>query len=152
MINIVLVEPRIPQNTGNIGRLALACGARLHLIYPLEFIIDSREVRRAGMDYFHKIDLIKWENLQSFWQEHKIDENHFFFTTKASKSLFDATFGDECFLYFGREDRGLDSSILEANEDKTLRIPMFNDARSLNLSNSVSIAVYEVIRQNLSKQ
>lgn len=147
MINIVLVEPRIPQNTGNIGRLALASNARLHLIYPLGFILDSKGIKRAGMDYFNEVDLIKWDSLESFWEENKINENHFFFTTKANKNYFDATFNDNCFLYFGREDMGLDNKILQENKDKLLKIPMFNNARSLNLSNSVSIAVYEVIRQ-----
>lgn len=147
MINIVLVEPRIPQNTGNIGRLALASNARLHLIYPLGFTLDSKGIKRAGMDYFNEVDLIKWDNLESFWEENKINENHFFFTTKANKNYFDATFNDNCFLYFGREDMGLDNKILQENKDKLLKIPMFNNARSLNLANSVSIAVYEVIRQ-----
>lgn len=147
MINIVLVEPRIPQNTGNIGRLALASNARLHLIYPLGFILDSKGIKRAGMDYFNDVDLKKWDNLESFWEENKINENHFFFTTKANKNYFDATFNDDCFLYFGREDMGLDNKILQENKDKLLKIPMFNNARSLNLANSVSIAVYEVIRQ-----
>lgn len=147
MINIVLVEPRIPQNTGNIGRLALASNSRLHLIYPLGFILDSKGIKRAGMDYFNEVDLIKWDSLESFWEENKINENHFFFTTKANKNYFDATFNDNCFLYFGREDMGLDNKILQENKDKLLKIPMFNNARSLNLANSVSIAVYEVIRQ-----
>lgn len=147
MINIVLVEPRIPQNTGNIGRLALASNARLHLIYPLGFILDSKGIKRAGMDYFNDVDLKKWDSLESFWEENKINENHFFFTTKANKNYFDATFNDNCFLYFGREDMGLDNKILQENKDKLLKIPMFNNARSLNLANSVSIAVYEVIRQ-----
>lgn len=147
MINIVLVEPRIPQNTGNIGRLALASNSRLHLIYPLGFILDSKGIKRAGMDYFNEVDLIKWDSLESFWEENKINKNHFFFTTKANKNYFDATFNDNCFLYFGREDMGLDNKILQENKDKLLKIPMFNNARSLNLSNSVSIAVYEVIRQ-----
>ena len=147
MINIVLVEPRIPQNTGNIGRLALASNSRLHLIYPLGFILDSKGIKRAGMDYFNEVDLIKWDSLESFWEENKINENHFFFTTKANKNYFDANFNDDCFLYFGREDMGLDNKILQENKDKLLKIPMFNNARSLNLANSVSIAVYEVIRQ-----
>ena len=148
MINIVLVEPRIPQNTGNIGRLCLASNAKLHLIYPLGFLLDSKGLRRAGMDYFKYVDLAKWDNLTSFWQQHKINKNHFFFTTKANKNYFDVNFNSECFLYFGREDKGLDSSILESNKDNLVKIPMFNKARSINLANSVSIAVYEVIRQN----
>ena len=150
MINVVLVEPRIPQNTGNIGRICLASNARLHLIYPLGFLLDSRGLKRAGMDYFNNVDLVKWDNLESFWQQHKINKNHFFFTTKASKNYFDVNFDSECFLYFGREDKGLDSSVLEANKDNLVTIPMFNQARSINLANSVSIAVYEVIRQNFS--
>ncbi|RAX53172.1 RNA methyltransferase [Helicobacter sp. 16-1353] len=151
MINIVLVEPRIPQNTGNIGRLCLAINARLHLIYPLGFMLDSKAIKRSGMDYFRYVDLIKWDNLSDFWEANPIDDNHFFLSTKAEKYYFDIHYNNECFLYFGREDLGLDIKILESNKDRLLKIPMFNNARSLNLSNCVSIVAYEVLRQNFSK-
>lgn len=148
MINIVLVEPRIPQNTGNIGRLALCANARVHLIHPLGFILDSKEIRRTGMDYFNQISLLQWDSLECFLLQNPINDQHFFLTTKSTNPYFKAKFSDECFLYFRREDSGLPSTLLENHSDKTLTIPMFNNARSLNLANSVSIVVYEAIRQN----
>lgn len=150
MINIILVEPRIPQNTGNISRVCLAANARLHLIYPLGFVLNDRAIKRSGMDYFKHIDLVKWSNLDDFWDTYPIDNNHFFLSTKANKAYFDTNYNSECFLYFGREDAGLDEKILESNKDRLLKIPMFNNTRSLNLANSVSIVVYEVLRQNFS--
>ncbi|RDU65552.1 tRNA (cytidine(34)-2'-O)-methyltransferase [Helicobacter sp. MIT 14-3879] len=147
MINVVLLEPRIPQNTGNIGRLCLATNSKLHLIHPLGFILDDRGLKRAGMDYFKDINLIQWDSLSLFLQSNKIADNHFFLSTKAQKNYFDAKFCDECFLYFGREDRGLPEELIKSNFSQVFKIPMFNNARSLNLSNSVSIVVYEAIRQ-----
>lgn len=147
MINIVLLEPRIPQNTGNIGRLCLALNARLHLIYPLGFILNDKYLKRAGMDYFREIMLIKWDNLEAFLNANAIDEKHFFLSTKATKSHFEATFCDECFLYFGREDKGLPESLLKSHFSQTYKIPMQNNARSLNLANAVSIVSYEALRQ-----
>lgn len=150
MINVILVEPRIPQNTGNIGRLCLASNARLHLIYPLGFIINEKALLRAGMDYFNNVDLFHWDNLSVFWEQNPINENHFFFSTKAKQNYFDARFKEDCFLYFGREDAGLDNEILNDNFDKVFKIPMFNGVRSLNLANSVSIVVYESLRRNFN--
>ncbi|MDE6886225.1 MAG: tRNA (cytidine(34)-2'-O)-methyltransferase [Helicobacteraceae bacterium] len=147
IINIVLVEPRIPQNTGNIGRLALASNARLHLVHPLGFVLDSKEIKRSGMDYFDKIDLVEWDCLSDFLSVNPVSNNHFFLSTKASKSHFSAKFSNECFLIFGREDKGLDKELLKANYNQCFKIPILNEARSLNLANAVSIVVYEAIRQ-----
>lgn len=155
-INIVLYEPRIPQNTGNIGRLCLALNARLHLIYPLGFIIDNKGLKRAGMDYFREVTLVKWDSLEHFLRENAIDSRHFFLSTKAQKCYFEANFGksqgknaqnSEIFLHFGREDKGLPSDLLNAYFAQTYKIPMQNNARSLNLSNAVSIVAYEALRQ-----
>lgn len=147
MLNIVLHEPRIPQNTGNIGRLCLALNARLHLIYPLGFVLNDRHLKRAGMDYFSEIELIKWDNFRAFECENPIDSHHFFLSTKANQSYFEAQFCDECFLHFGREDKGLPLDLLNAYFTQTYKIPMQNNARSLNLSNAVSIVAYEAVRQ-----
>ncbi len=147
MINVVLVEPRIPQNTGNIGRLCLASNARLHLVYPLGFVLQSSAIKRSGMDYFHQVDLVQWDSLSDFMRANPINYNHFLLTTKATKSHFSAKFSDECFLYFGREDAGLPQNLLDNYTANTFKIPMYNNARSLNLSNAVSIVVYEALRQ-----
>ncbi|MGX2982344.1 tRNA (cytidine(34)-2'-O)-methyltransferase [Helicobacter sp. 23-1045] len=149
MLNIVLHEPRIPHNTGNIGRLCLALNARLHLIYPLGFTIDDKHLKRAGMDYFEKISLVKWDNFGAFERDNPIDLNHFFLSTKANRSYFEARFADGCFLHFGREDKGLPLELINAHFAQTYKIPMQNNARSLNLSNAVSIVAYEVVRQNM---
>ena len=147
MLNIVLHTPRIPHNTGNIGRLCLALNARLHLIYPLGFTIDDKHLKRAGLDYFDKIALVKWDNLEAFLGANPIDSRHFFLSTKANSSYFEAKFCDECFLHFGREDKGLPLEQINAHFTQTYKIPMANNARSLNLSNAVSIVAYEAIRQ-----
>ena len=147
MLNIILHEPRIPHNTGNIGRLCLALNARLHLIYPLGFTIDDKHLKRAGMDYFDRISLVKWDNLEAFLCANPIDSRHFFLSTKANRSYFEAKFCDECFLHFGREDKGLPMELINTHFTQTYKIPMANNARSLNLSNAVSIVAYEAIRQ-----
>lgn len=188
MLNIVLCEPRIPQNTGNIGRLCLALNARLHLIYPLGFVLNDKELKRAGMDYFNEIELVKWESLDAFLKAQNLgksreshldlhknsqdlyelhldshqnlhnlsdlqnpknlhESRYFFLTTKATKSHFEAHFSDECFLIFGREDAGLPKWLLDAHPSQCYKIPMQNNARSLNLSNAVSIVAYEAVRQ-----
>ena len=147
MLNIILHEPRIPHNTGNIGRLCLALNARLQLIYPLGFTIDDKHLKRAGLDYFDKITLVKWDNLEAFLGANPIDSRHFLLSTKANRSYFEAKFCDECFLHFGREDKGLPMSLINAHFSQTYKIPMQNNARSLNLSNAVSIVAYEAIRQ-----
>lgn len=155
-INIVLHKPRIPQNTGNIGRLCLALNARLHLIYPLGFVIDDKGLKRAGMDYFREVVLVKWDSFAHFINANPIDKSHFFLSTKAQKCYFEAKFGEsqdkmeqnsEIFLHFGREDKGLPSDLLSTYFTQTYKIPMQNNARSLNLSNAVSIVAYEALRQ-----
>lgn len=150
MINIVLIEPRIPQNTGNIGRLCLCTNSILHLIHPLGFKIDSKYIKRSGMDYFNKITLFQWDSLEHFFKNNAINDDHFFISTKGNKIYFDIKFNKDCFIYFGREDAGIPNEILNENKEKVLRIPMFNNARSLNLANSVGIVTYEIIRQNFN--
>ena len=150
MINIVLVEPRIPQNTGNIGRICLCANARMHLIYPIGFTLDSKMIKRSGMDYFNKVDLMEWESLEAFLYKNPINEKHYFFSTKAKKLYFEASYESDCFLYFGREDRGLPFFLLENYANQTYKIPLFNNARSLNISNTASIITYEVIKQNFN--
>lgn len=148
MINVILIEPRIPQNTGNIGRLCVAGNARLHLVHPLGFNIDEKSLRRAGMDYWKDLDVKEWENIEEFWTAHPVDENHFFFSTKAKKIYYEADFKDECFLYFGREDAGIKQEILNANPHQTLKIPMTKGTRSINLATCVGAVLYEAIRQS----
>ncbi|STP13193.1 RNA methylase [Helicobacter mustelae] len=148
MIHIVLIEPRIPQNTGNIGRLCVAAGARLHLIHPLGFSIDEKALKRAGMDYWRVLDLREWKNLQEFWESHPFDHKHFLLSTKAKKIYYKAPFCRECFLYFGREDAGIDSGILQTYAKQVYKIPMQKNIRSINLATSVGVVLYEAIRQN----
>jgi len=146
MLHVVLVEPEIPPNTGNIARLCLAAGARLHLIKPLGFSLDEKHLQRAGMDYWHLCDIHQWDSLTAL---HNAEPNarFFYFTTKASRVYWDASFQDGDFLVFGRESRGLPESLLRENSDHCLKIPMKPEARSLNLATSVGIALYEAIRQ-----
>lgn len=145
-LNIVLVEPQIPQNTGNISRTCAVTGAKLHLVQPFGFKISDKHLKRAGLDYWDKLDITYYENLWDFFVKN-IDGRFFFFTTKGLKVHSDAEYPDNAYLIFGREDKGLPESLLYANPDKCVRIPMRNELRSLNLSNSVAIAVYEVLRQ-----
>ena len=145
-IHIVLHEPEIPQNTGNIARTCAATGASLHLIRPLGFEIDDRRMKRAGLDYWDKLDVHFYDDLADFQSQHP-DAAIYYFSTKAKNRHVDVTFPDEVFLMFGKETRGLPESLLAAHPDDCLRIPMRNHLRSLNLANSVAIAVYEVLRQ-----
>jgi len=146
MLNIVLVEPEIPANTGNIARTCAATGARLHLIKPLGFDISDKAVKRAGLDYWHLVDVCVYENLEDFFQ--KTDaEDLWLMTTKAPRSYAEATFGEDCWLLFGKETKGLPEDLLEAHYERCLRIPIRAEARSLNLSNSVAIVVFEALRQ-----
>ncbi len=145
-INIVLVEPEIPQNTGNIARTCAAVGASLHLIKPLGFEIDDRKLKRAGLDYWDKLDITYYENLDDFFAKNP-DAEFFCYTTKARSRYTDVKYPHKCFLMFGKETKGLPENFLYANPDRCVRIPMRNTLRSLNLSNSVAIAVYEVLRQ-----
>ena len=145
-LNIVLIEPRIPQNVGNIARTAAVTGASLHLVGPLGFTISDKHLKRAGLDYWHSLDIHNYSDTEEFFS--KNTGRFFFFTTKAKKSYDTAVFTDNCYLFFGREDAGLDETLLMSSKGENLRIPMADDMRSLNLANAVAIAVYEVLRQN----
>lgn len=147
MLHIILIEPRIPQNTGNIGRLCVAMDATLHLIHPLGFRLDDKLLKRAGLDYWADLKKCEWDDLAHFWAHYPLDERHFFLSTKASRAYYEARFEEECFLYFGREDAGIDERILESNAAQCLRIPMSAKARSINLATSVGIVAYEALRQ-----
>lgn len=149
MFNLVLHEPRIPGNVGTIGRLAFAMNCTLHLIKPYGFgEITEKEVRRAGLDYWYDLEVYEYENIEEFWEKNPISNRHFFATTKTDKVYFDAKFETGDFFYFGREDAGLPESIMDKNKEGCITIPMTNDARSLNIANSVSIVAYEALRQN----
>lgn len=150
-INVVLVEPEIPQNTGNIARTCAATGAKLHLVHPLGFEISEKHVKRAGLDYWDKVDIEEHESLEAFLEKYPVDKNHMFFlTTKGQKCYSDVNFTsfDEVFVLFGKETKGLPESLLLDNLETAIRIPMKKDLRSLNLSNSVAIVVYELLRQD----
>lgn len=146
MLHVVLVEPEIPQNTGNIARTCLAAGARLHLIEPLGFEIDGAALKRAGMDYWAKCDIRRWPSLEALRAEAG-DARFFFLTTKSPRLYWDAQFRDGDHLVFGRETRGLPESLLAAEESNTLTVPMRPGARSLNLATSVGVVLYEACRQ-----
>ncbi len=145
-INIVLIEPEIPQNTGNIARTCAATGASLHLVKPLGFEIDDRKLKRAGLDYWHSLDITYYDSLADFLEKNK-NEKMFFYSTKAPARYTDVEYPEKVFLVFGKETAGLPEELLKANPEKCVRIPMRNGLRSLNLSNSAAIAVYEVLRQ-----
>lgn len=145
-LNIVLVEPEIPQNTGNIARTCAAIGAKLHLIQPLGFSIGDKYVKRAGLDYWSLLDVKQYKNLEQFFS---INEGNFFYaTTKAPNIYCEVSFKGDCYIFFGKETAGLPEELLYNNKEKCIRIPMIADARSLNLSNSVAIIAYEALRQN----
>ena len=146
MLHIVLVEPEIPMNTGNIARTCAATGSVLHLVKPLGFDISDRAVKRAGLDYWHLVDVRVYENLDDFFAKNP-DPDLWLLTTKAPRSYAEASFADGCYLFFGKETKGLPEDFLAEHYDQCLRIPMHAEARSLNLSNSVAITVYEVLRQ-----
>ena len=146
MLNIVLVEPEIPQNCGNIARTCAAVGARLHLIRPLGFDISEKAVRRAGLDYWHLVEVRDYENLEEFFAKNNVGQM-WCLSTKAPRCYTEAAFADECYLFFGKETKGLPEDFLEAHRGQCIRIPMREEARSLNLSNSVAITVYEALRQ-----
>lgn len=145
-LNIVLVEPEIPQNTGNIARTCAATGARLHIVEPMGFKIDDKKLKRAGLDYWYLLDITYYSNLEDFFEKN-MDGNFYFFSTKAQNRYSDISYPDKSYLFFGKETAGLPEELLKANPDRCVRIPMISDARSLNLSNSVAIGVYEVLRQ-----
>lgn len=147
MLNIVLHEPEMPANTGNIGRTCVAAGARLHLIEPLGFKLNEKMLKRAGLDYWDKLDVTVYDDYQDF-----LDRNPgakiYMATTKAQKTYCDAAYEDDCYIMFGKESAGIPEEILVNNEENCIRIPMIGDIRSLNLSNSVAIVVYEALRQH----
>ena len=144
-INIVLHEPEIPQNTGNIARTCAAIGASLHLIEPLGFEISDRYLKRAGLDYWQYLDLHIYPDLSAFYQKNR--GVFYYFSTKGRRNYTQAAYDGEVYLFFGKETRGLPEDLLRKNEPFTLRLPMREKIRSLNLSNSVAIAAYEVLRQ-----
>ncbi|MBR6504547.1 MAG: tRNA (uridine(34)/cytosine(34)/5-carboxymethylaminomethyluridine(34)-2'-O)-methyltransferase TrmL [Clostridia bacterium] len=149
-INVVLVEPEIPQNTGNIARTCAATGGKLHLVYPLGFDISEKQVKRAGLDYWDKLEIEKHNSFKEFLDKYNPEKtNMFFVTTKGKNCYSDVDYSnmDEVFVLFGKETKGLPESVLQEYLDKTIRIPMKKDLRSLNLSNSVAIVVYELLRQ-----
>jgi len=152
MFNIVLLNPQIPQNTGTIGRTCVALGAKLHLIKPYGFEIDEKKLRRAGLDYWDKLDYYEYDNLEQFYAKNKID-NIYFLTTKTTKTYYEPLYKPNDFFMFGREDAGIDESILQNSQNKNniITIPMLKQARSLNLSNAVCIVVYEALRQNVGE-
>lgn len=145
-VNIVLVEPEIPQNTGNIARTCAATGARLHLVRPLGFEIDDRKLKRAGLDYWDKLDITFYDGIDEFFSENG-DAKMYFFSTKGKKLYTEAELSGDVYLVFGKETAGLDEALLLKHYENTVRIPMRDKLRSLNLSNSVAIAVYEAFRQ-----
>jgi len=148
MLNIVMVEPEIPQNTGNVARTCAATGARLHLVKPLGFEIDDRKLKRAGLDYWHLLDITYYDSLDDFMEKHKNDKM-FYYTTKAPRAYTEVDFPDDVYFLFGKETKGLPEDFLKEHyDDRCIRIPMISEARSLNLSNSVAIAAYEYYRQH----
>jgi len=148
MFNVVLVEPEIPPNTGNVGRLCLATQATLHLVGPLGFAIDDRQLQRAGLDYWKEVDLRFWNSFAEL-RAAQVSARYFFLTTKTSRPYYDVTFRPGDFLVFGRETKGLAESLLAANTEQLLTIPM-HGTRSLNLATAVAIVLFEAVRQNAS--
>lgn len=146
MVNVVLFQPEIPQNTGNISRTCAATGSRLHLIKPLGFDISEKAVKRAGLDYWHLLDLRVYENLEDFFARNQVRQMRLF-STKAPRCYTDVTYEDECYLVFGPETRGLPEPFLNAHPQDCVKLPMIQEARSLNLSNSVAVGVFEALRQ-----
>lgn len=145
-LNIVLIEPEIPQNTGNISRTCAATGARLHLVKPFGFEINDKHLKRAGLDYWQYLDITYYENQAEFFEKNK-GKQFYFFTTKALHRHSDVKYPDGAYLVFGKETKGLPEQLLLENRDSCVRIPMIDEARSLNLSNAVAIATYEALRQ-----
>jgi len=145
--NIVLVHPQIPNNTGAVGRLCVNAGASLHLIKPIGFDIDEKAVRRAGLDYWDKLDLHVWDDINDFFTNNVIEKNAYFATTKTDRPYFKAEFKDGDFIFFGSETKGIPEDILEKYKNQNITIPMTKDGRSLNLAISTGIILYDAIRQ-----
>ncbi len=148
ILNVVLVEPQIPQNTGNIARTCAATGAKLHLVEPMGFKVDDAKLKRAGLDYWHLLDITYYDSLDDFFEKNK-NGNFYYFSTKATKTYAQVEYPDNTYLVFGKETAGLPEELLVKNQENCVRLPMINNsaARSLNLSNSVAVGVYEVLRQ-----
>ncbi len=146
MLNIVLFEPEIPANTGNIGRTCVATGTRLHLIEPLGFRLDEKSLKRAGMDYWKDLDVTTYIDFEDFMEKNP-DAKIYMATTKSEKTYTDVSYEDDCYIMFGKESAGIPEEILVQNKENCVRIPMIGEIRSLNLGNSVAIVLYEVLRQ-----
>lgn len=150
-LNIVMVEPEIPQNTGNIARTCAAIGAKLHLVYPLGFVLNDKYLKRAGLDYWDKLEIEEHDSLEKFLEKYSPTEHNMFFASTKSKQCYtdiDYSKMEEVYILFGKETKGLPEDLLKKYMDKDIRIPMRDSLRSLNLSNSVAIIAYEVLRQN----
>ena len=147
MFNVVLIEPEIPPNTGNIARLCLATRSRLHLVKPLGFSVDDRRLRRAGMDYWHQVDVQYWKSIAEFETATQPPVRRFLLTTKSERRYWDAKFREGDYLVFGRETKGLPENFLLAHADNCLTIPMAPGARSLNLATAVAVVLFEGVRQ-----
>ncbi len=147
MLNIVLHEPEMPANTGNIGRTCVAAGARLHLIEPLGFMINEKQLKRAGLDYWDKLDVTTYVDYSDFLNKNP-GAKIYMATTKARQKYTDVNYEDDCYIMFGKESAGIPEEILLENRENCIRIPMFPEIRSLNLANSVAIVLYEALRQN----
>jgi tRNA (cytidine/uridine-2'-O-)-methyltransferase len=146
-LNVVLIEPEIPQNTGNIGRTCAVVGATLHLVKPFGFSIEDKYLKRAGLDYWHLLDVRYYENSEEFFVLNR-EEDFIFVSTKAQKNYCQVTYRDNVFLVFGKETKGLPADLIKTNLSRSVRIPMIKEARSLNLATSVAVVVYEALRQN----
>lgn len=145
-LNIVLVEPEIPQNTGNIARTCAATGARLHLVEPMGFRVDDKKLKRAGLDYWYLLDITYYASLADFFEKNP-DGAFFYYTTKAKNKHTDVTYPDKTYIVFGKETAGLPEELLHDNPESCVRIPMISEARSLNLSNAAAVGAFEVLRQ-----
>lgn len=145
-LNIVLFEPEIPQNTGNIARTCAATGAKLHLVGPMGFTIDDKKLKRAGLDYWHDVQITYYDSIAEFYEKNQ--GVMYYLSTKAPRNYTEAKFEDGCYLIFGKETAGIPEEILLENQETCLRIPMIGEIRSLNLSNSVAIVAYEAFRQD----
>ena len=146
MLHVVLIEPEIPQNTGNIARLCVAAGVRLHLVGPLGFSIDEKAVKRSAMDYWDRLDLRTWESFDDLKSSHP-GSRFWFLSSKVERSYWDTEFHDGDYLVFGRETKGLPASLLDSNRETSVTIPMIEGTRSLNLATSAGIVLYEALRQ-----
>ncbi len=146
-INVVLVEPEIPQNTGNVARTCVVTGSMLHLIKPMGFVLDESRIRRAGLDYWKDLALSVYECLDELFERYPQGE-YWYFSSKVARNFNEVAYKDNCFLVFGKETAGLEKGLLDRNREKCVRIPMIGGQRCLNLSNAVCVGVYEVLRQN----